>query len=779
MGVTPERAGWTVMALGAVGILLGAALAGETAPIAVSQAGMVSPERARLAEIQVELTWLADPATYPCQLAARVVGSTLEVGGLVNDQNMRQKVMQLAQARSGLPVQDKLKILPGSAPASKPASSEQLCRGATMALSKVMAQKTEPFEISADGTGQITVSGTVSSWEEKLDISRRLSQIPGSTSVINQVKVARQDQGGKPCTWVSTDGKLLLPGDPADYDLKALPLMAPPAPPAAVPTVGQPKVSSQGPAWSPDAKPVAPVLMSKKEMPPAPRVSVYAQASPGKQAGGSPYGRPEATSSMAGNQELARASTAAKEVPAGLPADVVESKPAACVIQTEIVAPPKQLVVIPEAASPYKGSVLVHATATLPGFALPHSPYDASASAKEPATDKASPYRGTMFLPEDKTAEALPVPVSPKESPYTKKAPVIADSNQAKASASSPYSGDASLASSSADSGQRSAYGVSLPTPEAKQIPKQQAKAAASPYGASRFAPEDKEMHVGDVPAPTSSAYDLRMVVSSKHVQSKPAPQGVLLAHAHAIQAPPVPKPEPAKIDETADPTVREFSSPPAANPIAQSADPKEPSSLPAAKPIAQSAPAQAWRKPPVKPAKLKVEQTWRPVPVNRALPTTAPSWRYADAANPAAAPKQMEPEVVKQAAAVEMAQPVEKAPTIKPVPVPAPAPEKDTQVVQAVWKQPARPKPAPVEPAPLAQNWLPPLMKEHLKQSIEAACSGEVQGLEIIPCANYTLKVRLEASNAQEGQQLARKILNLRELKRYKVDMDVRLKTR
>lgn len=773
MRATPERAGWMVTALGAVGMLLGAVLAARAAPIP-AVAGSGSPTQARLVEIQVELSWLADPATYPAQLAAHVVGSTLEVGGLVNDPNMKQKVLQIAQARTGLSIHDKLKVIPGSAVANRPAGNEELCRAATTSLTCVMNGKTEPFQISADGTGQITVSGTVASWEEKLDISRRLSQLPGSTSVLNNLKVARQELAGKPCTHVTTDGKQVLPGDPADHEMKTLP--AAPAQPAAAPVAAPPHSTSQLPAWPPDAKPVAPALLSKKATPPAPpapRVSVYAQAAPGKQSAGSPYQRPEA--SLPGNHELAHVSTAPASLPAGLPAGAVEAKGASCVIQTEIAAEPKQPVAVAE-HSPYKGSVLVHASATIPGQPPATSPYESHKSKDKAGSDGPSPYRGTMFLPEDKDKVAAHEPAVPKESPYVKKAP---DSMQGKASAASPYgNGDPSLASATVDSGKRSAYGVTLPTPDGKQA---QAKLTAgpSPYGAARFSPSGEQTPAKKTSASTSSSYGLRMVVSSKPetARTPAAPQGELLAHVQATQGLPPLEPVP-DMTELTNPAPQITSKP------AEKPAPPKPQAPLLAAPSRKQVPADA-----PKPA----EKACRPAPVNRAMPTTAQSWRYANPVKPAtaAASRQQQPEpvkqevaaqqlesvAVKQAVAMEMDLAVPEAPAAKQ-PVRTRARKKqDSQVVQAVWKQPvARIKPVPAEPTPLEQHWLPPQMKLHLQQSIEAACSGEVKGLEIIPTANYTLKVRLKTSSVQEGQELAHKILNMPELKRYKVDLDVQL---
>src|SRR5262245_51287597 len=48
----------------------------------------------RLTEIQVEMAWLADPATFPYRLTARVQGLTLRVSGCVPSSGVRSHVLQ-------------------------------------------------------------------------------------------------------------------------------------------------------------------------------------------------------------------------------------------------------------------------------------------------------------------------------------------------------------------------------------------------------------------------------------------------------------------------------------------------------------------------------------------------------------------------------------------------------------------------------------------------------------------------------------------------------------
>src|ERR1043166_2524251 len=90
----------------------------------------VSPAVGRLVEIKVELAWLGDRATFPCQLAARKVGGKLEVGGFVPDESLRTKALDLAKANCELPVVDKLNVHAGSAMAIAKATHDELSKAA-------------------------------------------------------------------------------------------------------------------------------------------------------------------------------------------------------------------------------------------------------------------------------------------------------------------------------------------------------------------------------------------------------------------------------------------------------------------------------------------------------------------------------------------------------------------------------------------------------------------------------------------------------------------------
>jgi len=236
MRLARRRAGWALTAAGTFGLTVAAATqvfvdeAVAVTPSPVNVTAALDSGLARLIEIRVELAWLADPQTFPYELAARATGATLEVGGQAPNGAVRDHALQIAREQSGLPVVDRLLIQPGAGNPSIRMGDANLCHAAGEALSRMLAGHNEPFQVSADPSGQVTLLGTVPSCEEKLRISRRMSQLPGCTSVLNSMVVARAIHEGQIYTPVSADGTSLVAGDPLD-------LLPPPA--ALAPTQGQ------------------------------------------------------------------------------------------------------------------------------------------------------------------------------------------------------------------------------------------------------------------------------------------------------------------------------------------------------------------------------------------------------------------------------------------------------------------------------------------------------------------------------------------------------------
>src|SRR5439155_9673833 len=78
-------------------------------------------------------------------------------------------------------------------------------------LNKYMGEQAQGITVTARTNGQVTVAGTVGSYEEKLAVSQSLRAVAGCTSVVNQLRVGTTQQDGRPHALVSADGRLLVP----------------------------------------------------------------------------------------------------------------------------------------------------------------------------------------------------------------------------------------------------------------------------------------------------------------------------------------------------------------------------------------------------------------------------------------------------------------------------------------------------------------------------------------------------------------------------------------
>lgn len=218
-----DRAGRALLALGFVGVA-GLAIAQPSwfgIPQASAHASAPDDRRqgeqeagySRLAEVKVELAWLADPATFPYYLSALVNGTDLEVRGHVPDEAAHQKALALARAQSTLPVRDALTVNANVAFRPESQMSATLQRDAADVLQAEFPQAGQAYEVKAQADGQVTVAGSVSSFEEKLSISLRLRRLRGCTAVINQLNVVPALLDGQSVVKVSADGRKRVPSE--------------------------------------------------------------------------------------------------------------------------------------------------------------------------------------------------------------------------------------------------------------------------------------------------------------------------------------------------------------------------------------------------------------------------------------------------------------------------------------------------------------------------------------------------------------------------------------
>lgn len=231
------RAGRALLAwcsIAAVGLPLAAEPAGRSAPREPEQPGRSMLELAasysRLAEIRAELDWLGDAVTFPYLLSARANGLMLEVSGQVPTEAVRRRALELARGHSALCVRDLLTVNPAAAVVPLFPRIDVLQREAVDVLSAAMPQLAAGFLVRAQGDGQVTVQGTVPSFEEKLTVSRRLRRVPTCNRVVNELVVTPVELAGKRYLRVTSDGRHLVPVE------------APAPRPSPVVTAGPPRV---------------------------------------------------------------------------------------------------------------------------------------------------------------------------------------------------------------------------------------------------------------------------------------------------------------------------------------------------------------------------------------------------------------------------------------------------------------------------------------------------------------------------------------------------------
>src|SRR5262245_60761758 len=216
-----RTARWALVVAGAVGLVapapaqIGQLLPGRTtaqpAQTSTTRSGAPSEAQTALEQIKVELAWLSDPATFPWPLTARISGPVLHVTGEVPSQAVRQQALKIAGENCAVAVIDGIKINPTLVRSPGTGGNESLEKTASGHVHKYMAEQGKSIAVSARGNGQVTLTGTIGSHEEKLAVSQSLRAVKGCTGVVNQLRVAGVMQDGRPHATVSADGRLLVP----------------------------------------------------------------------------------------------------------------------------------------------------------------------------------------------------------------------------------------------------------------------------------------------------------------------------------------------------------------------------------------------------------------------------------------------------------------------------------------------------------------------------------------------------------------------------------------
>jgi hypothetical protein len=200
----------------------------------------------RLAEIAVELAWLADPMVCPFYPCARAAGGSLAVGGFVPDEKIRLLVLQLARRNCSLPIVDRLKVYAGLAASPVRVPAAQLADTARQILGAEFPTDSPTFQITCSPTGQLILRGRIASFEDKLKVSQRLRRLPGCNAVVNFLQVTINDENLTPPALSSGPGTpAISPRGRATF--YSSPLM----PGQEQPGGGQPTIPEQPPAALP------------------------------------------------------------------------------------------------------------------------------------------------------------------------------------------------------------------------------------------------------------------------------------------------------------------------------------------------------------------------------------------------------------------------------------------------------------------------------------------------------------------------------------------------
>jgi hypothetical protein len=213
MRMALRRAGLALVAAGTLGIVLPAgAQAPSDLPGRLAGAPL-APGHGRLLEIGVELALMADPCTFPYRFGPHARGDRLELRGFVPDEVVHQRALTIATESSALPVLDALCVHPARAQASSEVPPDQLQSAAALALQEAFPEHGRRFAVRARGDGEVTVSGPVSSCEEKVAVSHCLRTVRGCTAVNNLLNVDTVVLGGKSFPVLHASGQRLVPAE--------------------------------------------------------------------------------------------------------------------------------------------------------------------------------------------------------------------------------------------------------------------------------------------------------------------------------------------------------------------------------------------------------------------------------------------------------------------------------------------------------------------------------------------------------------------------------------
>ncbi len=142
--------------------------------------------------VRIELELLADPITFPYDWHIEVANQAVEVAGVVPNEGVRTRAIQLVAQITALPVKDRIKVHPLSLPTRTPRSPRELGEAVQRKLEQARLGGPTGFaeiDIYPDSSGVVTLRGRVASLADKLLASRCLQEVPHCLAVRNYLVI--------------------------------------------------------------------------------------------------------------------------------------------------------------------------------------------------------------------------------------------------------------------------------------------------------------------------------------------------------------------------------------------------------------------------------------------------------------------------------------------------------------------------------------------------------------------------------------------------------------
>jgi hypothetical protein len=144
----------------------------------------------------------------------------MEVRGYIPNNIVRERALKTARASCSLEITDELRSHPTLALRSGGVAPRQLEEAVRQALQDAFPEAARDIMVKARANGEVTLTGSIPSWEDKLAVSHCLRKVRGCSAVVNQLKIPTIIQEGQKLTRVTSDGQQMIPAGFAE-DLPA------------------------------------------------------------------------------------------------------------------------------------------------------------------------------------------------------------------------------------------------------------------------------------------------------------------------------------------------------------------------------------------------------------------------------------------------------------------------------------------------------------------------------------------------------------------------------